>query len=229
MTYGNIFVDMLNERDETEWIVRSFMLLNEEKNTTRLIYQYHLDWPDGRVPKVDGVLPHLAEVVHEESGAIPGPIVVHCSAGIGRTGTFIALLTLLDHIKHHDCIDLFGIVSAMRQHRYHMIQTEEQYIFVRKAITRIFLKNSSLNRQRQSSNERRDDTKRAKFPKTEQPNSFMESAGPQTNDTAPHSLQKSPDDKKSPEVMKCFNCHQEIDDSKFVQYPDKLLCYACFF
>lgn len=56
------------------------------------------------------------------------------SAGVGRTGTFIALGTLLLHIKDHDWIDLFGLASEMRQHRNHMIQTEPQYVFIHKAM-----------------------------------------------------------------------------------------------
>ena len=66
-----------------------------------------------------------------------GPVVVHCSAGVGRTGTFIALGTLLQHIKDHDWVDVFGLSCEMRQHRNHMIQTEAQYIFIHKAMVEV--------------------------------------------------------------------------------------------
>ena len=46
------------------------------------------------------------------------------SAGVGRTGTFIALDTLLQHINDHDWVDIFSIACEMRQQRNHMIQTE---------------------------------------------------------------------------------------------------------
>ena len=46
------------------------------------------------------------------------------SAGVGRTGTFIALDTLLQHINDHDWVDIFNIACEMRQHRNHMVQTE---------------------------------------------------------------------------------------------------------
>ena len=53
------------------------------------------------------------------------PYWVHpCSAGVGRTGCYVALDTLLQHVEEHDFIDVFGLVSEMRQHRNHMIQTE---------------------------------------------------------------------------------------------------------
>ncbi|CAI8034625.1 Receptor-type tyrosine-protein phosphatase O, partial [Geodia barretti] len=57
-----------------------------------------------------------------------------CSAGVGRTGCYVALDTLLQHVEEHDFIDVFGLVSEMRQHRNHMIQTEAQYVFVHKAM-----------------------------------------------------------------------------------------------
>ena len=47
-----------------------------------------------------------------------------CSAGVGRTGCFISLDTLLQHIKDYDWIDIFGLACEIRQHRNHMIQTE---------------------------------------------------------------------------------------------------------
>ena len=50
--------------------------------------------------------------------------MLSCSAGVGRTGTFIALDTLLQHINDHDWIDIFSIACEMRQHRNHMVQTE---------------------------------------------------------------------------------------------------------
>ena len=46
------------------------------------------------------------------------------SAGVGRTGCFICLDTLLQQIRDHDAIDIFGLACEMRQHRNHMIQTE---------------------------------------------------------------------------------------------------------
>ena len=49
------------------------------------------------------------------------------SAGVGRTGCWIALDTLIQHVEEHDFIDVFGLVSEMRQHRNHMIQTEVRY------------------------------------------------------------------------------------------------------
>ena len=47
-----------------------------------------------------------------------------CSAGIGRTGTFIAVDQLLQHLKTNAYVDIFGVVFRMRLQRYYMVQTE---------------------------------------------------------------------------------------------------------
>lgn len=47
-----------------------------------------------------------------------------CSAGVGRTGTFIALDRLLQHIRDHEFVDILGLVSEMRSYRMSMVQTE---------------------------------------------------------------------------------------------------------
>ena len=49
---------------------------------------------------------------------------VCCSAGVGRTGTFIALDRLLQHIRDHEFVDILGLVSDMRSYRMSMVQTE---------------------------------------------------------------------------------------------------------
>jgi len=62
------------------------------------------------------------------------PIVVHCSAGVGRSGTFIALDRILQHIKSHDYVDIFGIVFEMRKERVWMVQNEQQYICIHQCL-----------------------------------------------------------------------------------------------
>lgn len=62
------------------------------------------------------------------------PIVVHCSAGVGRSGTFICLDRILQQILVSDYVDIFGIVYAMRKERVWMVQTEQQYICVHQCL-----------------------------------------------------------------------------------------------
>jgi receptor-type tyrosine-protein phosphatase delta len=79
-----------------------------------------------------------------------GPMVVHCSAGVGRTGCFIVIDALLERLKYEKSIDIYGHVTLLRAQRYvngtdrsqdhlcpfrnYIVQTEEQYIFIYEAI-----------------------------------------------------------------------------------------------
>ena len=66
----------------------------------------------------------------ERVAAEQRPIVAHCSAGVGRSGTFIALDRILQGIRKYDVVDIFGIVYEMRKERVWMVQTEQQYICI---------------------------------------------------------------------------------------------------
>ncbi|KAG7280119.1 hypothetical protein CRUP_003746 [Coryphaenoides rupestris] len=109
-------------------------------NTERTVWQYHFRaWPDHGVPTdPGGVLDFLEEVnLKQESILEAGPIAVHCSAGIGRTGTFIVIDILIDVIREKgvDCdIDVPKTIQMVRSQRSGMVQTEAQYRFIYMAV-----------------------------------------------------------------------------------------------
>ena len=80
-------------------------------------------WPDHGVPEYNKPL----VILHQKTMAAwkedPGPIMVHCSAGVGRTGTFIALDLALDQAAKERIVDLAGIVTHLREQRMKMVQT----------------------------------------------------------------------------------------------------------
>ncbi|XP_044580055.1 tyrosine-protein phosphatase non-receptor type 7-like isoform X1 [Cotesia glomerata] len=100
---------------------------NERRNVTHYWYD---SWPDHAVPQAADSLVSLAA----EINTLPGPVVVHCSAGIGRTGCFIALATGMIQLARDGNVDVLGILCQMRYDRGGMIQTAEQYEFVHKAL-----------------------------------------------------------------------------------------------
>uniref|UniRef100_A0A8C5L5T5 Tyrosine-protein phosphatase non-receptor type n=1 Tax=Jaculus jaculus TaxID=51337 RepID=A0A8C5L5T5_JACJA len=109
-------------------------------NTERTVWQYHFQtWPDHGVPgDPQGVLDFLEEVRRKQESIVgAGPVVVHCSAGIGRTGTFIVIDILIDIIREKgvDCdIDVAKTIQMVRSQRSGMVQTEAQYRFIYVAV-----------------------------------------------------------------------------------------------
>jgi receptor-type tyrosine-protein phosphatase beta len=91
-------------------------------------------WPDFGVPEPPQTLVRFVRAFRERIGSEMRPLVVHCSAGVGRSGTFIALDRLLHQIVYSDVVDIFGIVYEMRRERVWMVQTEQQYICIHQCL-----------------------------------------------------------------------------------------------
>uniref|UniRef100_A0A663NAN5 protein-tyrosine-phosphatase n=1 Tax=Athene cunicularia TaxID=194338 RepID=A0A663NAN5_ATHCN len=91
-----------------------------------LVEQFHYQlWPDHGVPRNPAQLLCLVEMVNKRVLEAPaGPVLVHCSAGIGRTGTFIALDFLLKMGKAEGKVDVFQCVQRLREQRVSMVQTK---------------------------------------------------------------------------------------------------------
>uniref|UniRef100_A0A6Q2YRI6 Protein-tyrosine-phosphatase n=1 Tax=Esox lucius TaxID=8010 RepID=A0A6Q2YRI6_ESOLU len=135
VAYGEISVEMLSESESPEWTIRNFRLGYADVSQDVLHLNY-TSWPDHGVPTVNAIesILQFVHIVRQQANRTKEPIVVHCSAGVGRTGTFIALDRLMQHIREHEFIDILGMVSEMRSHRLSMVQTEEQYVFIHQCV-----------------------------------------------------------------------------------------------
>lgn len=107
-----------------------------EKSSARLIYHIqYCGWPDFGVPcSTDGVQ-EVIKLMHTclsgcRDKGLSGPPVIHCSAGIGRTGTFIAADIAERMMGNGQKCSIPSVVSWMRRQRYGMVQTEDQYVFI---------------------------------------------------------------------------------------------------
>ncbi|XP_072016302.1 receptor-type tyrosine-protein phosphatase T-like [Amphiura filiformis] len=135
-TYCDIVVTMISEDVQADYTVRHFEVKKVFDNATRVIKHYHYtSWPDHGTPEYATPLLNFIKMVRRATEEEKdNPIIVHCSAGVGRTGTFIAIENLLEQAKHEKKVDVFKTVSDMRQKRIKMVQTATQYDFIYDAL-----------------------------------------------------------------------------------------------
>uniref|UniRef100_A0A3Q2YHM6 protein-tyrosine-phosphatase n=1 Tax=Hippocampus comes TaxID=109280 RepID=A0A3Q2YHM6_HIPCM len=141
--YGNIRVAMEDVTVLVDYTVRKFCLQYQDSDGPRapcLVTQLHFtSWPDFGVPfSPIGMLKFLKKV-KAVNPPYAGPIVVHCSAGVGRTGTFIVIDSMIDMMHTEQRVDVFGFVSRIREQRCQLIQTDMQYSFIYQALLEYYL------------------------------------------------------------------------------------------
>ncbi|XP_065307703.1 tyrosine-protein phosphatase Lar-like isoform X3 [Dermacentor albipictus] len=129
-------VDPITEYNMPQYILREFKVTDAKDGQSRTIRQFHFtDWPEQGVPKTsEGYLEFLGQVhkTKEQFGQ-EGPITVHCSAGVGRTGVFITLSIVLERLQSEGVLDIFQTVRTLRTQRPGMVQSEDQYQFCYRA------------------------------------------------------------------------------------------------
>jgi len=131
--YGDIQVTIMNESLFPDWNVTEFRMMRGD--AVRSIRHFHFTtWPDFGVPEPPQTLVRFVRAFRERVTPEQRPVVVHCSAGVGRSGTFIALDRILQTILRSDVVDIFGIVYEMRKERVWMVQTEQQYICIHQCL-----------------------------------------------------------------------------------------------
>ncbi|XP_053618843.1 tyrosine-protein phosphatase 69D isoform X2 [Plodia interpunctella] len=108
----------------------------ETKEESRLVRQYHfLMWKDFAAPEhPHSILKFIKRVNEAWSNMVGRPVVVHCSAGVGRTGTLVALDCLLEQLRATGHAAVFNTVCELRRQRNFLVQSLKQYVFVYRAL-----------------------------------------------------------------------------------------------
>ncbi|XP_035293636.1 receptor-type tyrosine-protein phosphatase H isoform X1, partial [Cricetulus griseus] len=136
-TYGQLQVTLLNEEVKESWAVRDLQLFHVKEQQSLSVRQFHyLAWPDHGVPYSPDPLLAFQKMLRQwldqtMDGGLP---IVHCSAGVGRTGTFIALDVLLRRLDCEGLVGPLSFLKKMRESRPLMVQTEAQYVFLHQCI-----------------------------------------------------------------------------------------------
>ncbi|XP_032923274.1 receptor-type tyrosine-protein phosphatase F isoform X13 [Catharus ustulatus] len=134
-TYGMIQVTLQDTVELATYTVRTFALCKNGSNEKTELRQFQfMAWPDHGVPEYPTPILAFLRRVKACNPTDAGPMVVHCSAGVGRTGCFIVIDAMLERMKHEKTVDIYGHVTCMRSQRNYMVQTEDQYIFIHEAL-----------------------------------------------------------------------------------------------
>ncbi|XP_029170274.1 tyrosine-protein phosphatase Lar isoform X9 [Nylanderia fulva] len=134
-TYGQMTVTISDIQELATYCIRTFQVCRAGYSERREIKQLQFTaWPDHGVPEHPAPFLQFLRRVRSLNVPDSGPLVVHCSAGVGRTGCFIVIDSMLERIKHEKMIDIYGHVTCLRAQRNYMVQTEDQYIFIHDAL-----------------------------------------------------------------------------------------------
>ncbi|XP_061180584.1 receptor-type tyrosine-protein phosphatase C-like [Saccostrea echinata] len=139
MTYGDISVRLLKEKHYAYYVIRHLQARRNSESTTKDVIQMHYThWPDHGVPDPVDLMIFHKHVVRIQEKSKNSVLLVHCSAGIGRTGTFLALDELYRYGCIHGTFNAVDYVKTMREDRMNMIQNVDQYVCLHFALNESF-------------------------------------------------------------------------------------------
>ncbi|XP_072042726.1 receptor-type tyrosine-protein phosphatase F-like [Amphiura filiformis] len=128
--YGDVTVIPTGEEKFDDYVIRTFTIQPVTDGEVRMVSQYHFtSWPDMGVPQAPPLLRFMKRV-DKDIFENAGPMIVHCSAGVGRTGSYLVIKAMMEQAKQEGAVDVYSYVSKMRNNRMKMVQTALQYQFI---------------------------------------------------------------------------------------------------
>ncbi|XP_022250267.1 receptor-type tyrosine-protein phosphatase T-like isoform X2 [Limulus polyphemus] len=136
--HGDISITLLSQQEFVDYTIRTFKLHKSGISAGRQVIQFHFTaWPDHGVPSCSFSLVKVLKLVKNYRPASKASILLHCSAGVGRTGTLVLLDSALQMIKSEHNVDVLGLLYKLRQQRVNLVETVEQYAFVHRSLVEI--------------------------------------------------------------------------------------------
>ncbi|XP_060602369.1 receptor-type tyrosine-protein phosphatase T-like [Ruditapes philippinarum] len=141
--FGKLKICLKKVETNSQFDIRT-LSVKKDNSAEKTVTQFHFTvWPDKGIPRYASALVHFLKKVNNAPTHGSSPIIVHCSAGVGRTGTYIALDYLTDQGKTLGYVDVAGCVDSLRRQRVSLVQTLDQYIFVHRALVESLMMSSS--------------------------------------------------------------------------------------
>ncbi|XP_071953144.1 receptor-type tyrosine-protein phosphatase epsilon-like [Antedon mediterranea] len=130
--YDSVAATFINAVELSNYDIRTFNVYKANSPKRKVHQLQFKGWPDKYVPQNSQDVCQLIREI--KTLYTEGPILVHCSAGAGRTGAFMTIWSMLEMAKEEQCVDIYNYVKEMRERRPNMVQTGDQYIFVYEAV-----------------------------------------------------------------------------------------------
>ncbi|KAL8605912.1 hypothetical protein ACOMHN_059702 [Nucella lapillus] len=145
LSTGHVEVTGVEEEERAHYVIRLFNIRKLQSPEQRQVRQYHyVKWMDHEVPATTPLVDFWRYVrARAPRTATAPPLLVHCSAGVGRTGTYIALDILIDQSQQQQDISLYSTVDNLRNYRCHMVQNKGQYEFLHEAVLEAYMSGDS--------------------------------------------------------------------------------------
>ncbi|XP_070192179.1 receptor-type tyrosine-protein phosphatase epsilon-like [Littorina saxatilis] len=142
--HGSVDVTGLEVHERAHYVMRTFHIMAEDGSVRRVAQYHYTMWPDHGIPTTTGLVDFWRTVrTSHRQQQQSSPLLVHCSAGVGRTGTFIGLDILMDQLQQQQHINICKVVNDMRNDRCNMIQAKSQYCILHEAVLEAYTSQDS--------------------------------------------------------------------------------------